>query len=133
MFDLYSVKDSETGEYELKHPVTGNPTGTVLVLAGPEHPARRKLSADQARVIRSRIEKTGKFTLGDAEDSLDNENMLLNVAVLSWNVAIGGKPIECAPETKLKIFSDPLIVWFRRQVLGALEERTLFLSSSAPK
>lgn len=126
-FDLFAFEDTPTGEHHVRHPLTGVPTGMVVQLAGPEHPARKALLHARQRKMRAALSKTGKMPVLDPEaDELDEVERLV-VCTLGWS---GGKEAYSA-DTARAIYSDPKRRWFRDQVAEALEERELFTRASA--
>jgi hypothetical protein len=131
-FDLDQYEDIESAEVAIKDPVTGNSTGMVFILAGPEHDIRRRLrKAEQKRMQRG-LERYGKMILRDPEELEQDETDLLVASTLGWQgVASGSKPLEYSREAAQRIYSDPKRRWLRDQVKTALEDRERFIQRSA--
>jgi hypothetical protein len=132
LFDLDEYEDVELGEVVVKDPMTGNSTGVVFTLAGPEHPARRKLRMAAQRRIQRALEKTGRIVTRDPEEQEEDETELLVAATLGWKgLASGGKPLPFSREAAHKVYTDPKRRWLRDQIKTALEERERFMQRSA--
>jgi hypothetical protein len=65
--DLSTIKEANTAEYEILHPVDKTRLGVVLTLAGPEHPKRHALATRYSRHLRQRVNRVGKITLEDPD------------------------------------------------------------------
>ena len=47
--DIGDFSEATECELTIKHPITGAPTALVIILAGPEHPTRKRINLDQQR------------------------------------------------------------------------------------
>lgn len=132
MFDPDSRQDVETGTMQIRDPLTNAPTGATILLAGPEHPVRQKLTMDRTRRIRAQVQKTGKVSMSDPLDDRDDETDYLVAATLGWaGLARGGEPLEWSAAAARTLYTDPKRQWLRAQVRAALDEAELFISACA--
>ena len=133
VFDVADFEDLPEGEVVIKNPVTGEPTSLVIVLAGPEHPIRKRTMFERQRQMRRQFQKTGKLTLGDPVEDEEVETAMLADFTLGWrNFVMGGKQHQYSRATALSVYSDPKMRWLRDQVKTALDEREAFIKRSAP-
>lgn len=133
MFKLSSIQDALTADIDLKHPVSGDPLGATLTLAGPEHPARKAFDHAKQRKQRAAFQKNGKIDLGDpAEDELNAIDMLVN-ATLGWSgfANDSGEAIAFTKDAAATLYSTEGHGWLRAQVLVAMGERDRFIKTSA--
>lgn len=132
--DLGDLEDAPTGDMLVKHPVTGEATRAVLVLAGPEHPQRRGIVFGRMRRMRAEMARTGKVEMPDPEEDELEENDVLAGCILGWSgLAQGGQTLPWSATAAQALMADPKRRWLRAQVKRALDERALFIkASSAP-
>jgi len=90
------ITDKHDADVELLHPVTRNPLGAAITIAGPEHPKRKAILADRARRIRRKLERTGKLKLDDPETEEADRIELLAGCTLGPDYA---RPPVDAPAT----------------------------------
>lgn len=127
MFDPLAYEDVETGEYRVKDPLTGAPTSLVLTLAGPEQSGRKKRLQARQRRLRAIMAKTGKYQPSDPEEDAADQIDELVACTLGWT----GSTLPYSAEAARKLYSDPKRRWLCDQVQAALDERELFMRSSA--
>lgn len=131
-FDIDAYEDVQAGDIQLKDPATGAPTGATITLAGPEHPARRKIDLDRQRRVRAALQKTGKLQLQDPEEDEADETDLLVACTLGWRgLALAGQELAFSREAAARLYTDPKRRWLRAQVVAALNEREAFIKRSA--
>ena len=131
-FDIADFEDNTSADITIKNPMTGAPTAVVITLAGPEHPARRKIAFDRQRELRTGLQKTGKLQLGDPEEDEEAETDLLIDSTLGWKgIKRGGVALEFTKPTARELYTDPKRRWLRDQVKAALDEREHFIRRSA--
>lgn len=131
MFDVADFEDQPEGEVLIKNPVTGEPTALAIVLAGPEHPIRKRVMFERQRVMRRQFQKTGKLTLADPVEDEEVETAMLADFTLGWrNFIRGGEPYPHSRANALAVYSDPKMRWLRDQVKTALDEREAFIRRS---
>lgn len=127
--DINEVTDLPAAEVEILHPVTGQLTGAGITLIGPEHERRRALEFRQARRLRQRL------TEGAAEDD-DGEagraDWIDHLAACTegWRgIKRDGQAIEFSRAAARDLYTQ--VGWLREQVGRALNNRALFIGSSA--
>lgn len=132
--DLDALEDATTGEMPVKHPVTGEPTGGSLTLAGPEHPQRRALVFQRMRKARAEMARTGKLEMPDPEEDELDENDVLASCIVDWSGLMqGGQLLPWSPDAARALMANPKRRWLRSQVKRALDDRALFIKAcSAP-
>jgi len=130
--DLDQFEDVQTATVVLKNPATGAPTAATVNIVGPEHPTRKKIQMDRARRLRADFQRTGKLTVSDPLDDIDDETDFLVACVTDWaGLTSGGKALEYNPAAVRALFTDPKRQWIRAQVKKALDEAERFISNSA--
>lgn len=133
MFDLSTIVEQQTAEVELLHPVTRIPLGAIILVAGPEHPKRKKLNFDVQRKLRAAFARKGKFEASDPEDDEAESIATLAALTLGWKgMARDGKELPYSPEAAQQLYADPNLAWLRIQVRQALDDRENFIGGSAP-
>lgn len=131
--DLDTLVENTTGTVVLKHPITGASTGASITIAGPEHPTRKAQVFSRMRQRRAELERTGRLTVPDPEDDDTDEAALLATCTLGWaGLAVAGQPLAYSAEAARALYADPRRRWVRDQVRAALDQRELFIGSSAP-
>lgn len=130
-FSLDDYEDVLTAEMELKHPISGASTGMIFEIAGPEHPARKRLVQARQRVMRNELQKSGQIKLNDPTEDDQDELELLIACTLGWkNLVTRDSTIEFTPENVIALYSDPKKNWVRTQVRKKLDEVELFIRRS---
>lgn len=126
--DILAFEDADSADLRIKHPVTGATTAMVVQIAGPEHPLRRRLVLDRQRRLRAHLAKTGNMHISDPEDDAADDLELTVACTLGWRGA--AQPYTLAAARAL--YADPKRRWLRDQVQAGLQDRALFMRSSAP-
>jgi hypothetical protein len=128
--DLDQVESLASAEHQLRHPVSGDPVGAWLTLAGPEHPDRRRLVHKALLQHRDEYERTGK--VGLAPDEAEAQALALVIGcTLGWRgMVTGGAALEYSVEACRALYSDPRRAWVRDQAKAALDRRDLFIGAS---
>ena len=146
MLDLDEVHDLDSAPYEVLHPRTQQPTGGVIVLAGPEHPARkevvmaimRRARAEAALRETQLIEasrRPGRFKAPEAEvrdPAVDMKEGIDNLvkATLGWSgIGKDGQLIAYSPKAAEELYADPKYQWLVNQLLVALNSAELFIKA----
>lgn len=127
LFDLSSIEEVESADFAVKDPTTGRPTGMVIRLAGPEHPARKARDLARLRRLRKVMVRTGKLPDTDPEEDEADELDNLVACTLGWE----GATVPYSTAEARRIYADPRRRWLRRQVATALNEAELFTRASA--
>lgn len=132
-FDIAEFEDTETGTIIIKHPITGANTDLKIIIAGPEHPARRKREMERQRKNRAHFAKTGQlFKVEDPQDDFDAETDELVDSTLGWSgLKIKGVVVPFGQSAASNLYSSPKTRWLRDQVKAALGDRQNFISASA--
>ena len=126
--DILAFEDADSADLRIKHPVTGAPTAMVVQIAGPEHPLRRHLVLDRQRRLRAHLAKTGNMHISDPEDDAADDLELTVACTLGWR----GAAQPYTPAAARALYADPKRRWLRDQVQAGLQDRALFMRSSAP-
>lgn len=130
VFDIDDFEDVNTGELVIKHPETGRPTGLVLILAGPEHPIRKKKKFQRLRDLRKEASKTGKVKFDDPAEEDDQTTMDIAECILGWRGMVkGGVVVPFTYEAAVRAMRDPKRRWLRAQAKEGLEETELFIKA----
>lgn len=133
MFKILSIIDAASAVVDLKHPISGEPLGASVTLAGPEHATRKALDFAKQRRLRKSFQKTGKFELGDpADDELDLTEKLV-ACTLDWKgfTDDAGTEIPYSKSAVSKLYATDGLGWLRAQVLTAMDERERFITACA--
>lgn len=126
--DILAFEDADSADLRIKHPVTGATTAMVVQIAGPEHPLRRRLVLDRQRRLRAHLAKTGNMHISDPEDDAADDLELTVACTLGWR----GAAQPYSPAAARALYADPKRRWLRDQVQAGLQDRALFMRSSAP-
>lgn len=130
-FDLTQISDAPSAEFAVLHPITKEPIGVTLTLAGPEHQARKKLRIEHQRRVRARIQKAGKLVLDDPESDAAAQVDVLVASTLGWKgLQRDGVEVAFSESAARELYEDKRLAWLREQVLNALDERELFIQTS---
>lgn len=131
-FRIGSIQDIAAADVELRDPRTDAGLGAFIVLAGPEHPARRALVLAAAARLREAFAKTGRFVVDEAGELEQLEQ--LAALTLGWRglSAADGTPLAFSAEAARALYADPGNQWIVRQLRDALEDRGRFITSSVP-
>lgn len=132
-FDLDSVTALTSAVLWLKHPLTGKPLPASVVLAGPEHDARKAARWSIMRRRRALLAATGDLPPPDPREDEDDELAVLVACTLGWcGLARSGVALEFSAGACTTLYTDPRWSWVREQVKDALDDRARFISGSAP-
>ena len=127
VLDLEAFEDVDRAEVRIKNPTTGAPTPMVVVVAGPEHPDRRRMGMARARRLRAPMVKTGKLPMSAPEDAEADRLEELVACTLDWR----GSSVPYTKDAARRLYADPRRRWLRDQVQAALQERELFTRACA--
>ena len=84
-FDLEDAVQNTTATLWLKHPASGRATPATIILAGPEHPARKADEWARTRALRQEVEATGKYLFKEPADIEQEELNHLSACTLGWS------------------------------------------------
>jgi len=134
--DLGSIRTLQQAELELRHPATAESLGVWFVLAGPEHPSRKRVRTDVARKLRDQL-MSGSV---DEDDTERAELEVLVAATLGWHgpvvdgvqtpVTLGGAPLAYSADAARALYENPELHWLRQQVRAAVDRASLFIGGS---
>jgi hypothetical protein len=126
-FDLSTVEDVGTAEYELKHPITGEGIGAFILLAGPEHPDRRRITMALVRKMRADALRKSQKPQDPEEDLEESREMLVKIT-LGWRgIAKAGAPLVFSAAAARELYADPKSQWLVKQLLSAMNDQELFI------
>lgn len=129
MLDINAIQDIESTEIEIVHPKTKVSVGASITLAGPEHPARKKISFDRQRRIRADMSKHGRIKFSDPEADAEDEIHELAACTLGWKgIGENGKELPFSREAAERIYTA--CAWLREQVSAGLSDRENFIQDS---
>lgn len=130
VFDIDGFEDVSSAEYTVRDPATDRPTKLILILAGPEHPLRKKKQFNRIRKLRKGAANTGKVQLDDPADEDEATTREIAEYILGWRGLVrGGYEVPFSYEEALKLMLDKKRRWLRDQVKAALDERELFIKT----
>ena len=131
LLDIANIAELSEADVDIKHPLTGAPTGAVVTLAGPEHSKRRQLLFTRTRKLRAKFQKSGKVQLDDPEDEEVDSIAYLAACTLGWKkIGENGKEIAFSESAAAALYGR--VGWLRGQIAAALEEKENFIRASAP-
>lgn len=131
MFDINTVTESQSADIEITHPVTREPLGATITLAGPEHPKRKALRFQLQRRVRAQLAKSGRATQRDPEQDEEENIQLLAQCTLGWKgIADNGVEIPFSEAAAVDLYGRPEMGWLREQLVAALDERENFIRGS---
>ncbi len=132
MFEINSIKEADSADIEVLHPVTRAPTGAVVTVMGPEHPERKRVQFDLQRKMRSQLAKKGRFDVGDPEEEERQEIDRLAAFTLGWQgIGADGKEIPFTRAAAADLYARPEMAWLRRQLQAAMGDLENFIRNSA--
>lgn len=132
MASIRSIKDAATGRVEIKDPETQKGLGIFFTLAGPEHPARKKIDYDRQRAIRAKFQQTQRVELTDPEEDEESARDTLAASILGWEGwDEDGVPVQYSPAEASAIAHDDDRGWLRAQLQQAMNDRARFITRSA--
>jgi hypothetical protein len=126
-FDFTAYEDTDSADVRIKDPKTGAATTMVVQLAGPEHPARKRITLARQRKMRQVLSRTGKLPMSDPEEDEADQVDLLVACTLGWQ----GAAVPFSAKAAADLYNDPKRRWLRDQVQTALDDRELFTRSCA--
>lgn len=131
MFELTSIKEADTADIEILHPVSRAATGAVITIMGPEHPARKKVQYELQRKLRAAFARKGRVEVGDPEEEDAEEVDRLAAFTVGWkNIGIDGKPLEYSKSAAVDLYARPEMAWLKRQIQSALNDLENFIQTS---
>ncbi len=138
LFNPAEFEDVESSEIAIRNPQSGEPTGAVVTLMGPEHPRRKELEFAIAKQARAKL--VSAMTRGrnavdqaDPEEEDAQQTEMLAKCTVGWRGLAdeAGKPLEFSKEAARQLFTNPKRRWLRDQLVAALADRDRFIRRSA--
>ncbi|QRZ15393.1 hypothetical protein JWJ88_13640 [Paracoccus methylovorus] len=119
---LMDAQGQDTGrDFELVDPVTGQPTGIKLRIAGPD-------SATQARARLQMVDDLADAADGEGKvPAADRERVRLNTlarCVLGWEISENGEPVPFNHASVVRLLRAAL--WVQQQVDAFASDRAAF-------
>jgi hypothetical protein len=131
MLDLDSITQAQTASVDIVHPLTNQPTGARVTLAGPEHPTRKALKWKRQRQLRAQYQKAGRVVFGDPEEDEAETIEVLAACTLGWEgIADDGQPVAFSEAAARELYARPELAWLRAQLAAALEQQEVFIKTS---
>jgi len=128
--DLATIRSRLQATVELRHPVTGEPLGASVVMASPDHPARRQARMDIARAQRGRDD----VDEGEALELVDEAAVeFLARIVFGWEgIKVDGEPLAHSAAAVRELLSPEPMRWLVNQLLNEAARAENFIETSAP-
>jgi len=132
-FNLKSIRQVASAKIQVKDPATGDPTGVIFEMAGPEHPDRKRITFAQSRKFLRSYAKTGRAEMPEPEDAESQKKENLAAFTLGWTGLIddAGAPVVFSKAVALELYNNPEMGWLVDQLDSALGEKELFITRSA--
>lgn len=132
-FNLKSIRQVASAKIQVKDPATGDPTGVIFEMAGPEHPDRKRITFAQSRKFLRAYSKTGRAEMPEPEDAESQKKENLAAFTLGWTGIIdnAGAPVVFSKQAALEMYNDPEMAWLVDQLDSALGEKELFITRLA--
>lgn len=130
-----AVEDLEQAEFEVMHPVTDEPTGLFITLAGPEHPKRKEISMNLTRAVRASVEKRmagrgrGGAAMTDPKDDAEEQLKRLAECTLGWRRNDDKPFVPWSHKAAEELYRNPKSQWIVRQVLARFNDLELFIKA----
>lgn len=123
---LANIEDQERGrEFELRHPVSGAPTGIKFRIAGPD-----SRTANRARI--AMVDELAEIARPDGTVSAhDRQHVRINAlarVVLGWNLTEGGEPLPFTHRNVVRVLTN--VPWIHEQVDAFADDRSTFRESA---
>ena len=141
VFDLADFSAVDEADLNIRHPVTGEPTGWIITFAGPAHPQTIALHDRLARqsLIEEKAQRQAQINgrKWKAEDETHEERQAKNIRQLAdrivrWSpIKINGETIPFSQQNAIKILSDKSKGFVAQQCVDFLGAEQTFLPKPA--
>ncbi len=141
-FDISVLATEDTAEMVINHPVSGEATTWVWIIAGPGHPASIQADDDRANEMRrdeldkERARVNGRKWRGElrtADEEKQRSASHFGKKVLDWTpVRVNGVDFPYSRANVMKILLDPHYWSVYRQLLDFFTEEKSFMKPSSP-
>lgn len=120
-----AAKAEEGAELEVLDPVTNEPVGVYITLAGADSVVHRKAVANISK--RRFNNQKGFRNKGFDPEKMEAESIeILAVCTLSWKgVTVDGDPLPCSRDNAIKMYTR--FPWLREQVEQFIGDRSAYL------
>lgn len=129
VFDGTAAKFEDGFDLDILHPATGEKTGLVIKVASYRSERVKRVQRRLANAAIREGKKNPK-KVGTVEEIEEKTNEIVAASVISWNLTQGGKPVECTPESVLKVVSNPDYFFISEQIDKAADEDANFVKPS---
>lgn len=130
-FNLADFEDTPSADVRIKHPQTGELTGIIITIAGPEHPQRKATAYAKQRRMRAEMAKTGRLPVTDPREDEQDALETLATITLGWSAPEGSGMPAFSQAAALALYADTKRQWLRRQVQAFADEVESFIARSA--
>lgn len=131
MFDVKTIRTLGEIEVEIKHPVTQQPLGATIRLAGPEHPARRAIRFATQRRVREELQREGKVAALDPEEAANEGVKMIAASVLGWSgICDDGEPLAFTSDAAVALLTQPEMAWLVEQIAAVIGQDANFIGGS---
>lgn len=122
--DLDAIQP-RTGSMPVKHPVTGEPTDAVILVAGVDS---EQYQVAQRQAWERRLDRSSQGRNKPTFEEYEQDGLELLVAcTVGWSgLSKDGKDLDYTPAAARKLYSDPRYVWLRTQVDRFIGDRANF-------
>ncbi|WP_141328307.1 hypothetical protein [Myxococcus sp. AB025B] len=129
MFDLSSIRHRDSAEVSIHHPVTGTPTGIIVILASPDSPVARAAERELRERSLTRLQLGNRSAANTAREIESDAVDMLVRRTLGWQGLVeNGKPVPFSADAALHLYTEH--PWLRRQVDDAQADRSRFFEAS---
>lgn len=120
-----AAKAEVGAELEVLDPVTNEPVGAYITLAGADSTIHRKATANVSK--RRFNSQKGFRSKGFDVEKMEAESIeILAVCTLSWKgVTVDGVPLPCSRDNAIKMYTR--FPWLREQVEQFIGDRSAYL------
>lgn len=120
-----AAKAEEGAELEVLDPVTGEPVGVYITLAGADSAVHRKAATNVSK-RRLNGQKGFRNRGWDPEKMQEESIEILATCTLSWKgVLVDGAPLPCSRDNAIKMYTR--FPWLREQVEAFISDRSEYL------
>ncbi len=118
---LSNAEDQDRGEWlDLRHPVTGAPTGIRFRIAGPD-------SATQARARLKLVDELAEQAMDDGRVPAEDREAALARCVLGWEITEDGQPVPFNHANVVRVLKAA--PWVQAQVDAFAADRRAFMQT----
>lgn len=147
MKNLGTIALQEQADLELTHPKSSEGLGVFFILAGPEHPDRKRYELDKDRKLRAQINKKGSIELEEPEEDRARLLEYLRICTLGWYtlekdegtgevtrvdaVDFGAGPTPFSTGAARDVYASKELGWIKDQIRTGLAKNDVFIKDSS--